>query len=103
MQSMVSINAVNRNDTVAQTVRCTFDVHVLEIMGTLIIGGTLINFRPHGILDLHYFATTLTRKQITCIQAVPSLLRGIFTYFTDTHQFARTIYLRSICCSGKIY
>ncbi|CAF4299620.1 unnamed protein product, partial [Adineta steineri] len=38
MHSMVSIDAVNENDVVAQIARCSFDVHVLDIKGTLAIG-----------------------------------------------------------------
>jgi non-ribosomal peptide synthetase component F len=97
---MVSIDAVNKNDTVAQIARCSFDVHVLDIMGTLIIGGTLIMLRPDGILDLEYFASVLKKKQITYIQAVPSLLRTFFTFLIETRQLTQAIYLRSVCSSG---
>ncbi|CAF1412242.1 unnamed protein product [Adineta steineri] len=60
MDSMSFVDAVNSNDIVAQTVRCSFDVHVVEIIGTLILGGTLIMLRPGGILDLEYFSEAFT-------------------------------------------
>ncbi|CAF0854016.1 unnamed protein product [Adineta steineri] len=60
IDSMAFVDAVNSNDIVAQTVRCSFDVHVVEIIGTLILGGTLIMLRPGGILDLKYFSEAFT-------------------------------------------
>ncbi|UJR12903.1 hypothetical protein I4U23_017077, partial [Adineta vaga] len=97
MQSMVSIDAVNRNDIVAQTVRCSFDVHLLEIMGTVIIGGTLVMLRPDGILDLEYFTKVIKQKQINCIQAVPS------EAFTIDLSNLLTNYTEEKCLTWNIY
>ncbi len=98
---MVFIDVVNDNDTVAQVARCTFDVHALDIMGTLIIGGTLIMLRPEGILDFDYLATVFETKQITYIQAVPSLLQAFFTFLIETHNFIAVNCFRSLCTSGE--
>jgi non-ribosomal peptide synthetase component F len=98
---MISIGAVDKNDTVAQIARCSFDVHVLDIMGTLIICGTVIMLRPEGILDVDYVVSVLKKKQITYIQAVPSLLRIFFTFLSETRNIADVLFLRSICSSGK--
>ncbi|CAF1398593.1 unnamed protein product, partial [Adineta steineri] len=103
MKSMVFIDAVNSNDIVAQTVRCSFDVHLLEIIGTLILGGTLVMFRPDGILDLEYFSSVIREKQITCIQAVPSLFRTLFSFFVETYQSFHSLCLRSLCISGEAF
>ncbi|CAF4103696.1 unnamed protein product, partial [Adineta steineri] len=101
MHSMVSIDAVNKNDIVIQIARCSFDVHVLDIVGTLMIGATLIMLRPDGILDLDYFTSVLKRKQATYIQAVPSLLRTFFTFLKETHRLTPETYFRSVCSSGE--
>lgn len=101
MYSMVEIDAVNENDTVAQMARCSFDVHVLDVLGTLIIGGTVIMLHPEGILDLEYLATLVRDKQITYIQAVPSLLRTFFTFLMQTDNVRNISYLRSLCSSGE--
>ncbi|CAF4274257.1 unnamed protein product, partial [Adineta steineri] len=103
MESMAFIDAVNSNDVVAQTVRCSFDVHLLEIIGTLTLGGTLIMLRPDGILDLEYFSSVIKEKQITCIQAVPSLFRNLFNVFIETCQSIRSLRLRSLCISGEAF
>jgi non-ribosomal peptide synthetase component F len=101
MRSMVLIDAINKNDTVVQIARCSFDVHVLDILGTWMLGASLIMLRPEGILDFDYLASTLKKKQITYIQAVPSLLRTFFTFLTETGNITYANCLRSLCSSGK--
>ena len=101
MRSLVFIDVINKNDTVIQIARCSFDVHVLDIMGTWTIGASLIMLRPRGILDFEYLAFVLKRKQITYIQAVPSLLITFFTFLIETRNLTSETYLRSLCSSGK--
>ncbi len=98
--TMVFADVFKRNDTVGQISRCTFDVHAQDILGTLIIGGTLIMLRPGGILDFVYLAAVFKRKQITYIQTVPSLLQSFFTFLTETQNSIDVICLRSLCTSG---
>ena len=99
--SMVEINVVNEHDTVAQMARCSFDVHVLDVLGTLIIGGTIVMLHPEGILDLEYLAAVVKDKQVTYIQAVPSILRAFFTFLMETDNVSNISCLRSLCSSGK--
>ena len=98
---MVCIDALNSNDTFGQIARCTFDVHAQDIIGALIVGGTLIMVHPDGILDLGYLASVFKTKQISYIQAVPSLLRTLFTFLIETAKYSYATYLRSVCTSGK--
>src|SRR5579862_1893843 len=98
---MVSIDSVNKNDTIAQIARCSFDVHVQDIVGALIIGGTLIMLHPGGILDFIYLASVFKKKQITYIQVVPSLVRSFFSFLKETHNLTDIKCLRSLCSSGK--
>ena len=101
MHALVLIDVVNKNDTVVQIARCSFDIHVLDIIGTWIIGAALIMLHPGGILDSHYLSTVLKQKQITYIQAVPSLLLTLFTFLIETHNVIPVTSLRSICSSGE--
>jgi non-ribosomal peptide synthetase component F len=98
---MVFADVFKRNDTVGQISRCTFDVHAQDIMGILIIGGTLIMLRPGGILDFEYLAEIFKKKQITYIQTVPSLLQSFFTFLIETHNSNDITCLRSLCTSGE--
>jgi non-ribosomal peptide synthetase component F len=99
--TMVFADVFKRDDTVGQISRCTFDLHALDIMGILIIGGTLIMLRPGGILDFEYLATTFKTKQITYIQTVPSLLQSFFTFLTESRNSISIKCLKSLCTSGE--
>jgi non-ribosomal peptide synthetase component F len=98
---MICIDSINKNDTVAQIARCSFDIHVLDIMGTLSFGGTVIMLHPDGILDFDYLASILNRKQITYMQVVPSLLQAFFRFLVEIHGSTNVKYLRSLCSSGE--
>jgi acyl-coenzyme A synthetase/AMP-(fatty) acid ligase len=82
--------------------RCSFDVHAQEIVGTLIVGATVIMLRPHGSKDLDYLLPELRRKQVTYIQMVPAFLK----FFIDSCQDQSTPPLptiRTIDMGGKFY
>jgi non-ribosomal peptide synthetase component F len=98
---MVFADVFRQNDTVGQISRCTFDVHAQDIMGILMIGGTLIMLRPEGILDFVYLTSVFKTKQITYIQTVPSLLQSFFTFLIETFNCIDVTYLRSLCTSGE--
>ncbi|CAF1161511.1 unnamed protein product [Adineta steineri] len=70
--SLTYINTFNKDDTVVQMTRCSFDIHVQEILGTLIVGGTLIMLYPGGTIDFNYLSEVLQNKQITYLQTVPN-------------------------------
>lgn len=101
MLSLVFIKAINKNDTVGQIARCSFDVHALDIMGTLMVGGTVIMLCPGGILDFHYLSSVVQKKQITYIQAVPSFLQTFFTFLIEARNFTDVRCLKTLCSSGK--
>ncbi len=99
--TMVFADVFRQNDTVGQISRCTFDVHAQDIMGILIIGGTLIMVHPGGILDFVYLTSVFKTKQITYIQTVPSLLQSFFTFLIETRNSMDVTYLRSLCTCGE--
>ena len=101
MHSLVKTNIFNSMDTVVQMARCSFDIHVQEILGTLMIGATLVMLHPGGTIDFYYLADVLARKNISYIHTVPSLLHNFFVFIeNDSNQHALQ-YLRSICSIGK--
>jgi non-ribosomal peptide synthetase component F len=101
MNSLVFNDVVNKNDTVAQIARCSFDVHVLDIMGTLTIGATLIMLRPRGNIDFDYLTTVFREKQTSYVHTVPRLLYSFFTYLKDTNNWYVASYIRSLCSGGE--
>ena len=101
MYSLVNIDTFNKDDTVVQMARCSFDIHVQEILGTLMIGASLIMLHPGGTIDFDYLSKVLDTKQITYIHTVPSLLHSFFTFLKQYNKRNVLKHLRSICSIGE--
>ena len=99
-QSLVFIDTFNQNDTIMQMSRCSFDIHVQEILSTLIIGATLVMLHPRGNIDFDYLHTVLKQKQISYMHSVPTLLHSFFSFLNETNHGPMK-YLRALCSSGK--
>ncbi|UJR12976.1 hypothetical protein I4U23_000001 [Adineta vaga] len=56
MHSLTFINSFNEGDTAIQMARCSFDIHVQEILGILSKGATLIMVHPRGTIDFDYLS-----------------------------------------------
>ncbi|CAF4293824.1 unnamed protein product, partial [Adineta steineri] len=70
IHSLAYINSFNKDDTVVQMTRCSFDIHVQEILGTLLVGGTLIILHPGGTIDFDYLSKN---KNINAVKHLRSL------------------------------
>jgi hypothetical protein len=81
--------------------RCSFDIHLQDIMGTLVIGATIIMLRPRGNIDFDYLTTVLKEKQTSYVHTVPSLLYNFFTYLKDNNNWNVTSCFRSLSSGGK--
>ncbi|CAF4177261.1 unnamed protein product, partial [Adineta steineri] len=99
--SLMCIDSFTNNDTVIQMARCSFDNHVQEIIGSLIIGATIIMLHPRGTVELNYLAEVMRNKQITYMHSVPSLLRNFFTFLKQNHYLHVVKYIRSLCTIGE--
>ncbi|CAF4119702.1 unnamed protein product, partial [Adineta steineri] len=103
IHSLVYTNSFNNDDTVVQMTRCSFDIHVQEILGTLIVGGTLIMLHPGGTIDFNYLSEVLQNKQITYLHTVPSLLHSFFTSVQQNNNCHVLKHLRSVCSIGEAF
>ncbi|CAF0990604.1 unnamed protein product [Adineta steineri] len=101
MHSLTYINSFNKDDTVVQMTRCSFDIHVQEILGTLLVGGTLVVLHAGGTIDFDYLTKVLLNKQITYMHTVPSLLHSFFTSIEQNSNPNVLKHLRSLCSSGE--
>ncbi|CAF3893426.1 unnamed protein product, partial [Adineta steineri] len=101
MCSLICGNVLNEQDTILQIARCSFDVHVQDIMGTFVIGGTLIMLHPRGIMDFDYLANVFKEKNITCITTVPTIINNFFSYLQQQNHHSVVQYLRSVCSGGE--
>jgi non-ribosomal peptide synthetase component F len=92
---------MNKKHTVLQMGRCSFDIHVQEILGTLMSGSTVVMLHPKGNIDFDYLSTVLIKKEITFIYTVPSLFQSFFTRLEETNNMNAVKYLRTICTGGE--
>ncbi|CAF4068351.1 unnamed protein product, partial [Adineta steineri] len=103
MHSLVYINSFNKDDSVVQMTRCSFDIHVQEILGTLLVGGRLIMLHPGGTIDFNYLSGILQIKQITYLHTVPSFLHSFFIFIEQNKKVNAVKYLRSLCSIGEAF
>ncbi|CAF0911476.1 unnamed protein product [Adineta steineri] len=101
IQSLVHVDIFNKNDIIVQMARCSFDLHVQEILGTLIIGTTVIMLHPQGNYDFEYLSILMEKKQITFLYTVPTLLQLFFKFIKETKKAYVIQYLRSLCTGGE--
>jgi non-ribosomal peptide synthetase component F len=100
MYSLIYIGTFNEKDTVIQMAQCSFDIHVQEILGTLMIGAILIMLHPKGNIDFNYLYTILQQKQISYMHTVPSLLHSFFIFLKETNKNDTLKCLQTLCSSG---
>jgi non-ribosomal peptide synthetase component F len=100
MNSFVHAGILSNIDTIIQMARCSFDNHLLSLVGTLVAGATLVMLRPEGNMDLEYLAGVLDQKQITVMHIVPSLLDSLFHFLMENNRISAMTWLRSLCSGG---
>ncbi len=86
-----------------QMAECSFDDHLGDIFGTVMIGATLIMLRPRGLLDLEYLTQVLEEKQITCMTSVPSLFDSLFHFMEDCNKQKALEYMKSVSSGGMYF
>ncbi|CAF5004571.1 unnamed protein product, partial [Rotaria sp. Silwood1] len=101
IQSLKYLNMLNQKDITIQLAQCSFDAHLLEILGALILGATIIMLRRKGNMDLMYLATVLSNKQVSYMFAVPTLLNSLCDLL-DEVQIPHLHSMRSLCAGGEI-
>jgi len=82
---------------------CSFDIHVHDIVGTLISGASLIMLQPEGLLDLDYLARVIESKSISYMHMVPSVLNSFFQFIVKNRLDCVLASLHSVCSSGESF
>lgn len=101
MCSIVLTNSFNDCDTVLQVARCSFDVHLQDIMGTLTVGGTILLLRPQGSINFDYLAAIMCGKQPSHVHTVPTLLLNFLLYLKKSRKWMALDSVRSFVSGGK--
>lgn len=81
--------------------QCSYDVHLQEIFGSLIIGNTVVLLHPYGHMDVSYVIDLLVEKQITYMQCVPTYLNQLTDFLTCN--IRNSIVLRTLDIGGKCF
>ena len=100
MHSATCIDTLKQKDTVVQMARCSFDIHIQDIIGSLWVGATIVMLHSGGTLDFNYLSTILEKKQITYMSTVPSLYNSFLTFVGESKNENGMIYLRSVLSAG---
>ncbi|CAF1125206.1 unnamed protein product [Adineta steineri] len=100
IDSLVRLHLFTNKDTMIQMASCSYDVHVQEIIGALILGSTIIMLRPQGNMDLDYMTKMLNGKQISYLQCVPTYA-NILLEFLQSHSIPNLNSLRTIDIGGE--
>ena len=88
------------SDTMIQIASCSFDAHVQEIVGSLMVGSSVIMLRPYGNMDLEYTTMVLSVKQISFMMTVPTLWNRVLECIQSTNHYHLSA-MRSLCSCGK--
>jgi arthrofactin-type cyclic lipopeptide synthetase C len=100
IQSLYYIDLLNHKDTIIQMAQCSYDVHIQEILGTLMIGASLTMLHPQGNLDIDYILRILHEKQISYLQSVPAYLNNIDEFLLKYNK-SKIFTLRNLDIGGK--
>ncbi|CAF1082378.1 unnamed protein product [Adineta steineri] len=103
MYSFVSVSTLKNDDVTVQMARSTFDVHLQQIVGVLLIGATLVMLHAKGMADFDYLADVLYKKQITYLNTVPVLFQSFFSFLSQCKKTNVVKYLRSLCSGGDAF
>ena len=82
--------------------RCSFDIHMQDIMGTLVVGASLIMLHPGGNMDFEYLAAVIKNKNITLMHAVPSLMSSFSNFLEECNCSSLVDTLRTLICGGQL-
>ncbi|CAF1297343.1 unnamed protein product [Rotaria sp. Silwood1] len=70
-------------ETTLQTSQCSFDVHVFEILATMVTGGTLVMLKPFGHMDMDYVSRTIAEKHVTWTILTPTITAFLVQFLQD--------------------
>ncbi|MGQ4620088.1 AMP-binding protein, partial [Nocardia sp. R7R-8] len=85
-------------DTILHKTPLTFDVSVWELFAPAVTGSCLVLAEPEGHRDPGYLAEVITRRDVTVIHFVPSMLNHFLAAETITGGTS----LRLVVASGEV-
>lgn len=84
--------AMSAQDRLLQSSSVSFDASLFEIFGTLTLGARLVVPKPNAFRDLAYVAELITRKGVTVLHMVPSML-STFLFLPEVNEWRALRYV----------
>jgi hypothetical protein len=100
IHSVTHVNLFNCTDIIVQMANCSYDSHVQEIMGVLMVGSSIVMLRPQGNMNFDYLFTVLCEKQVSYMQTVPAYLNDVVDFMLKRNYCSPNT-LRTIDVGGK--
>ena len=80
VHSIVVAELFTIKDNMLQLASCSYDVHVQEIIGGLVVGASIVMLHPQGNMDFEYVMKVMKEKQISYMQSVPAYLHNLLDF-----------------------
>ena len=100
IRSLVGIDLFTFKDTMVQMASCSYDVHVQEVIGALIVGSSIVMLRSQANIDLEYVLSVLNEKQVSYMQSVPTYLSHMINILPK-YDYSQIRTLRTLDIGGK--
>ena len=98
--SLVHVDLFTNKDTILQMASGSYDVHVQEIIGALIVGASVVMLCSEGNLDIRYVRQLIQSKQISYMQSVPAYLNNMLQFLRENNH-SNLSTLRTLDVGGK--
>jgi non-ribosomal peptide synthetase component F len=100
--SMCHERYILESDILLQISRDTFDAHLQEILGAVLVGGTCVLLSPSNgtHLNIDYLVKIMRNHHVTFVNLVPSVSIALIDYLSNAKQRLSS-YLRIAISTGK--
>lgn len=85
MSYRVPLGFILEDDAVLQMAGCSFDMHLMEVYGTLMHGARVVLLHDRGNLDMSYLLDTIARERVTSVDLVPTVMSALWIAWTRSH------------------
>lgn len=102
LASMCNEHYILESDILLQISRDTFDAHIQEILGAVLVGGACVLLNPSNgtHLNVTYLIKTMRNHNVTFVNLVPSLSIALIDYLSSPKQLLSSS-LRIVISTGK--
>ncbi|CAF4425170.1 unnamed protein product, partial [Didymodactylos carnosus] len=98
VHSAKHVSLINDMHVFLQISSCSFDIHVEDLLASLMLGASLVMLKT---LDIDYLSSTVERHQVTRMHTVPTITSLLCDYLEETNSFQRLKTIQCFCSIGE--